>query len=342
MKFGVFGGAVAKRGDATADSQGYKGMLDMALEAEDLGFHSIFLVEHHFSGSGQISASLNLLTYIAALTKNMRLGTAVTVLPWHNPVLIAEQAATLDLLSGGRLDFGVGKGYRDVEFDAFCVPKEEALPRYEESVDLIVKSWVSEERFSHEGRFWNFKDIVVEPPCIQKPHPPLWTAAGTDESITRVAGTGFNLLLDHFGSPQRTKERLDVWRTACKQVDRPFNPMEVALARGMTITTSDAEYEAAVEQRLKRVSSMFKSYGALPGLEKKDGPVQPETYADANLAMEDAAIIGSPEQVAARVRQFRDMGFEYMLILFPDDIETLRIFAREIMPEFQESPAAVR
>src|SRR5204863_3106337 len=102
------------------------------------------------------------------------LGTAVTVLPWHNPVLLAEQAATLDLLSGGRLDFGIGKGYRYNGFAGFCVPIEEAEARFEESIDVIVKAWTASEPFSHRGKYWSFEMIVVEPPTAQKPHPPIW------------------------------------------------------------------------------------------------------------------------------------------------------------------------
>ncbi|HEY5299342.1 MAG TPA: LLM class flavin-dependent oxidoreductase, partial [Acetobacteraceae bacterium] len=114
MRFGLFGGARTKRGIdlGTGDSHSYRGFIDYVVEAERLGFDSVFLVEHHFTGQGQVSASLTLLAYLAARTSRIRLGTAVVVLPWHNPVLIAEQAATLDLLSGGRLDLGVGKGYR--------------------------------------------------------------------------------------------------------------------------------------------------------------------------------------------------------------------------------------
>ena len=104
-----------------------------------------FLVEHHFTGFGQVSATLNLLTWVAAQTTTLRLGTAVMVLPWHNPVLLAEQAATVDLLSGGRLDFGVGKGYRHNEFAGFRIPMEEADARFEELLDIITKSWTSNE-----------------------------------------------------------------------------------------------------------------------------------------------------------------------------------------------------
>src|SRR5216117_906044 len=165
MRFGLFGSAQAKRGGPDVDSGvGFREFVDYNVEAESLGFCSTFLVEHHFTGFGQISATLNLLTFIAARTTTLRLGTAVLVLPWHNPVLLAEQAATLDLLSGGRLDFGVGKGYRYNEFAGFRMSMEEADARFEESLGVLLKAWTSEERFSHHGKYWRFNDIVVEPP----------------------------------------------------------------------------------------------------------------------------------------------------------------------------------
>src|SRR5947209_12085865 len=172
MEFGIFGAARAERGGPDVDSgAGFREFIEQNVEAESLGYISTFVVEHHFTGFGQISATLNLLTWLAARTTTLRVGTAVLVLPWHNPVLLAEQAATLDLLSGGRLDFGIGKGYRHNEFQGFGIPMEDAAARFEESIDIITKSWTSNERFSFRGRFWQFEDIVVEPPTCQKPHP---------------------------------------------------------------------------------------------------------------------------------------------------------------------------
>src|SRR5882672_7963063 len=148
MQFGLFGSAQAKRPEPgtelTDSSQGFRDWVDNNVEAEALGFHSTFVVEHHFTGFGQVSASLNLLTWIGAHTKTLRLGTAVLVLPWHNPVLLAEQASTLDLLSGGRFDFGIGKGYRYNEFSGFCVPMEEAEPRFDEVLEVMIKAWTSD------------------------------------------------------------------------------------------------------------------------------------------------------------------------------------------------------
>src|SRR3954447_23617938 len=175
MRFGLFGSAQARRPtpgtELTDSSQGFREWIENKVEAEGLGLHSPFVVEHHFTGFGQVSASLNLLTWLGARTSTLRLGTAVLVLPWHNPVLLAEQAATLDLLSGGRLDFGVGKGYRYNEFAGFCVAMEEADNRFDEAMEIITKSFVCDEPFSHHGRYWQYDNIVVEPPSATRPHP---------------------------------------------------------------------------------------------------------------------------------------------------------------------------
>src|SRR5262249_23732021 len=229
MRFGLFGSATARHEAPDVDSgQGYRQFIEYNIEAEALGYHSTFLVEHHFTGFGQVSASLSLLTWVAAKTSTLRVGTAVLVLPWHNPVLVAEQAATIDLLSGGRLDFGVGKGYRHNEFVGFAIPMEEADARFNESLDVIAKAWTGE-RFSHHGRYWRFEDIMVEPPTAQKPHPPLWMGAGSPDSIRRVAERGYNLLLDQFGSFEVTAERIAIFKSEVEKRGRRFDPRDVAV-----------------------------------------------------------------------------------------------------------------
>src|SRR5499426_1660922 len=213
MRFGIFGSAQAKRGGPDTDSgAGFRDFVELNVEAEALGFVSSFLVEHHFTGFGQVSATLNLLTWVGARTTTLRLGTAVIVLPWHNPVLLAEQAATIDLLSGGRLDFGIGKGYRHNEFAGFATPMEEADARFDESLEVITKAFTANEPFSHHGRFWEYDNIVVEPPTRQRPHPPIWMGAGRPASIKRVAAYGFNLLLDQFAPIATIGERIALFK----------------------------------------------------------------------------------------------------------------------------------
>lgn len=335
MKFGLFGGATAKRGGESADSAGYMRVLDMICEADQLGYHSVFMVEHHFTGIGQISATMSTLCYLAAKTERIRLGTGVAVLPWHNPVLAAEQAATIDLLSGGRFDFGVGKGYRDLEFDGFCIPKEEAQERYEESLNVIMKSFTSDERFSHKGKYWQFEDILVEPPTVQKPHPPIWIAAGSDGSIANVARSGHNVMFDQFAGIGRTKERLDIWKSSLADAGREYDPMQMTVARGLLIARSDEEVEQTLEVRRERNAQFIARFGNLPGQEGEN-KTQPASYSDPIFPDPSGALIGKPDQIIAQLRALQRLGFEYVLLLMPPNVETLRIFAKEIMPEVQD------
>src|ERR1700758_2152993 len=232
MQFGLFGSAAARRGGGEFDSaEGFRDFIDYNVEAEALGFYSTFLVEHHFTGFGQVSASLNLLTWLGARTRHLRLGTAVLVLPWHNPVLLAEQAATLDLLSGGRLDFGIGKGYRHNEFSGFCIPLDEADARFEESLEVVTKAFTSETPFSHRGEYWQFDNIVVEQPTAQKPHPPFWMGAGSANSVREVARRGYNMLLGQHSLAEEILEQVAQFRSEVEERGRPFDPMQVGVAR---------------------------------------------------------------------------------------------------------------
>src|SRR6201993_2594317 len=250
MKFGLFGSAQARRaGPDTDSSQGFRHFIDNNVEAEALGYYSTFLVEHHFTGFGQVSASLNLLTWLGARTRNLRLGTPVLVLPRHNPVLLAEQAATLDLLSGGRLDFGVGKGYRYNEFAGFCLPMGEAESRFEESLEVITKAFTSEVPFSHHGKYWQFENIVVEPPTAQKPHPPFWMGAGSANSVREVAERGYNMLLGQHSLAEEILEQVAQFRREVEALGRPFDPMQVGVARAVYIADNAADKAAAIERR---------------------------------------------------------------------------------------------
>ena len=320
MRFGLFGGARTKRSIGLEDSQGYESFIEYVVEADRLGFAQLFMVEHHFTGQGQVSASMTVLAYLAARTRNIRLGTAVVVLPWHNPVLIAEQVATLDLLTGGRVDFGVGKGYRKSEFDGFCIPMAEATERFDEAMEIIRKAWTTEGRFSHHGKRWHYDNIVVEPEPLQRPHPPLWLAAGSHDSIRRAAREGYNLLLDQLAQVNQIIERIAIFREECARIGRAYDPLMVATARPLQMIHHESERAAAYETR-KRVLSVI-------------GDLARDKLAD-RVEDDTAPLLGTPDEVIAKLKELEAGGATNILLVDPNaSVANLRAFAREVMPAF--------
>src|SRR5216684_6920211 len=316
MQFGLFGSATARRPSASDavdfdSSEGVRDWIDYNVEAEGIGFRSTFVVEHHFTGYGQVSATINLLTWLGARTRHLRLGTAVIVLPWRNPVLLAEQAATLDLLSGGRLDFGIGKGYRYNEFAGFCVTMEEANARFDECLSVIVKAWTSNEKFSHHGHYWQFDEIVVEPPTAQQPHPPIWMGAGGERSIRQVAQKGYNLLLGQYASPQDVGRSIAVFKDAVEADGRHFDPMQIGVTRAFFVADNQVEKDAAMERRLQNRMRQLK-LATRPDGTVHGGPDR--ATGDPRAVNEASAMYGNPDEIARRLEALRDAGVGYVLI----------------------------
>jgi alkanesulfonate monooxygenase SsuD/methylene tetrahydromethanopterin reductase-like flavin-dependent oxidoreductase (luciferase family) len=309
MQFGLFSSAQANSHDLGPQTgQGFRDYLEYNIEAEALGYQSSFSVEHHFTGWNQVSATLMLLMALAMRTKTLRLGTAVIVLPWHNPVLLAEQAATLDLLSGGRFDFGIGKGYRYSEFKGFQIAQEESEARFDEAVDVMTQAWTNRQRFSHRGRFWHFEDIVVEPPPSQQPHPPLWVAAASERSIQRAAARGLN-----------------------------FDPIQVAVARQLYVAKDEADKQAA----LVRQAAYTKRTVDVSRAPQHKGGSHVLAYADKAGGTEENALYGTSDEICTMLGALQGQGVAYVLLTIAGGAEQLRRFAREIMPVFARSaPAA--
>ena len=338
MRFGLFCSPEANNNEFGAETgQGFRDYLDFNVEAEALGYHSSFSVEHHFTGWNQVSATLTLLTWLAARTTTLRLGTAVMVLPWHNPVILAEQAATLDLLSDGRLDFGVGKGYRYNEFTGFAIPLAEADARFEEALAIITKAWTSQQRFSHHGRFWTFNDILVEPPTSQKPHPPFWMAAGSPSSIRRVAERGYNLLLDQFAAFDVIGERIALFKAERAGRGGAHNPMGIAVARDMHVAKNQAAKDAALE-RNRQFHERILSVSRWPD---RAGGSHILAYGHAPAEAEANSLVGTPDEIMGKLDALRRAGVEYVIMSCGGSRESLRRFAHEIMPAFSDEPAAV-
>jgi alkanesulfonate monooxygenase SsuD/methylene tetrahydromethanopterin reductase-like flavin-dependent oxidoreductase (luciferase family) len=339
MRFGLFGSAQANGKDLGPETgQGFRDWLDDNVEAEALGYASTFLVEHHFTGWNQVSATLMLLTALAMRTSTLRLGTGVIVLPWHNPVLLAEQAATLDLISGGRFDFGIGKGYRHSEFHGFQVAPEEAQARFDEAIALMIRAWTTRERFSHDGRFWRFADIVVEPPPAQKPHPPLWVAAGSEASIRRAAARGFNLILDQYASAQTLGERIRIYRAERAARGLAFSPGQVAVARQLYVAR-DADDTRAALARQAAYTQRTVDVSRSPDARTQRGS-HVLAYADKAGGTEENALYGTPDEIAAGLEALRAAGVEYVLLTIAGGRAQLARFARDIMPAFAGATAA--
>lgn len=329
MKFGLFGGALRTHGRPYVDV--YREYADYLVAAEQLGFESVFLVEHHFTGLGDIGASLTVLSHVAGRTSSIRLGTAVTVLPWHMPLLLAEQTATIDVLSGGRLDFGIGRGYRLNEFHGFCVDAAEATHRFDECIQIVQKAWTTRERFSFDGEFWKFRDVIVEPSPLQQPQPPVWVAAGSEASIKKAAVQGHNLLLDQYTDVAGTGKKVQWFRDGCEQAGRTFEPQSIALTRGlMILESSDAqERNDAIERRRSGIRQMAES-AMVPGTA---APQDHLFFNDDPAGIETSSVIGTPDECAQRLSELAAVGVEYVLFSdFAGDIRTLETFAKEVAP----------
>lgn len=173
----------------------YRRMFEQMEEMERLGYDYIWVTEHHFSEyGGTISHPPTFLSAIARTTRRIRLGVAISVLPLHNPLEVAESYAMVDVVSNGRLEFGVGKGSEPIEYKQLGVLQKEATQRMKEGTEIIRRAW-SDEPVSFRGEFFNYDNLRVLPKPVQRPHPPIWVGAARSEDSFHWAGeNGFNLM----------------------------------------------------------------------------------------------------------------------------------------------------
>lgn len=211
MKFGMlhlFESPAGRGEQQMVDEQ-----LSLMEAAEDYGFDSVWPAEHHFTEYGICGSPVVNLAAIARTTKRIRLGTGVVVLPFNHPVRVAEDFAMLDRISGGRVDLGVGRGYQPVEFAGFGIDQSQSRAIFDESIEIIRRCW-TEERVDFEGKYYRFENLEVRPRPLQKPHPPIWMAALSEESFEKAGRLGFNLLLSPVfgGSLKDARDRITRYR----------------------------------------------------------------------------------------------------------------------------------
>ncbi len=341
------------------DHELYRDELKLIDLAEPLGFDSIWSLEHHFTGYNMVPNPTQMLSYFAGRTKRVDLGTAVIVMPWHNPVRVAEDIAMLDVMSGGRTIFGFGRGTATVEFERLDSPQDESRERFAESATIIRKA-LTEEVFSHDGKFWKVPPTSIRPRPISHPEERFYASTVSPESAELMARLGFGMMI----IAQST------WENAAKDYHRYC---DVARANGypirppfalMTIILSEDAAEAAAlgdEYIGKGFEHVNMHYGLADGhLAKIKGYEfwgkmakaytklsTPEDKAKAVEFFKNLQMVGTPAQVLEKFRhvfsltgvghiaaQFLPAAMSYHL-----GERSVRLMAEKVLPVLHKDPA---
>ncbi len=311
--------------------------LDTARRAEELGFESAWIAEHHYvEGGGQLPLPLMFAVKLAGATERMRLGTAVKVLSLDHPMRTLEETALADVLTGGRIELGVGSGTAAHEFRVLGLPHEEKSARFREALDIILKAWSNGQRFSYSGRYFQVPETIVTPRPLQRPHPPIWVAAGSPESVAMAAQNNLPLMQSTNTWP------LAETRKFCEQ----YRGHMQRLGRGQPILLNRLVYVAPTDEQARRDAER----GAMARLERTFEVLYPERKQSLRGAITfetmqgDMFTLGSPETCIENIRMLRDeVGIDYLICKFnmagvsPErSLRSMELFSREVMPAFKE------
>jgi alkanesulfonate monooxygenase SsuD/methylene tetrahydromethanopterin reductase-like flavin-dependent oxidoreductase (luciferase family) len=293
-----------------------------ALYADELGMHSAWIGEHHFNSLGVLSCPDLVLSYIAARTHKIRLAPAVTVLPLHHPIRVAEQWATLDLLSNGRVDFAVGRGYDRREYLPFRVSFDDNQGIFEEGLELVRALWAADERISHHGKYFTFEDVRITPKPVQKPIP-TYVGSFSKPSIELAARLGCGLIVAPFAaaiSYGGLKQVADLYHEACARHGRTPG----RLMCSYFIHFADSK-EQESEQRVRQIRYYREcAIPALPGDPKTTPPtyryfvdmvdrlskVKPEDLT------ENSVLLGTASRIAETLKRVEAAGFDEVILYF--------------------------
>lgn len=337
MEIGLFHGIQWPEG--TAQPERYRQGLRQAVAAEELSFDSVWLTEHHFSRHGIVSDSLAVLAHLAASTERIRLGTAVSVLPLHNPLRLAETAATVDVLSGGRLDLGIGRGYQAGEFTGFGVDIADKHTRFDEALEVLRAAWSADAPFTHDGRWFHYEDAYPQPRPLQRPHPPFWVATDSPEGLASCVERGFGVLLPQGTSLSRAAGSMDRYHAALDAAGQSAASARVHLARATYVAATD-------EQAWQDAEGPYQEFLGLADRLRRGGPgaaASGRSPFDLDADLRQSALFGSPETVLEGLRAIRKLGIERVMIYvhlgaLPHEkiLASLELFAREVLPAARE------
>ena len=345
MKFALF--SHLPWPENTAPRQVVDNITEEFCVGEQLGFHSGWLAEHHFSRYGIGSASLLLLSNIAARTTALRLGTAVIISPLHHPVKLAEDTATLDLLSGGRLDCGFGRGSAGYEYHGYSVDAAASQGRFQESIHIIKGLWTTP-NFSYIGQHYQVEQANLVPPPVQRPHPPIYIAATRSrETQDFAAASGHSGII---GVVLDTADGLALCRALTEGAANAGKPMDLAAipffryfyvaeteAQARQDTEAALNWTLDVNQWRRTYQQGSEVYDSLADF-RQTRQERPPSY---EYLFQNRAIIGNPDQCAAKIQALQDSGIGYLGCNFsfggmpqPKVLKSMQLFAREIMPQF--------
>lgn len=312
-------------------------VIEQVVLADELGFESAFISEHHLVDNGYFPSVMPFCAALATRTSRIKLGTAVVLLPLHHPLNVAEDAAVVDNISQGRFILGLGIGYRQEEFDAFGVPLRQRGVRFEEGVPL-VRRLLSEENVTHEGRFWNLKDVTMTPRPVQQPSPPVWIAAKAEIPVRRAA----RLADEWFGDPVTPfsvlKQRMAAYRDELKKVGRRFEDLKNPLFKeGFVGDTTEQAWEDSKDGVLYN----YKEYLNWGHLQDDEGR-EVWDFDEAMETLRRRFIIGSPEDVVRECERYaQEIGTRHLIfrMQFPGIphekvMRSIRLLGEEVMPHF--------
>jgi alkanesulfonate monooxygenase SsuD/methylene tetrahydromethanopterin reductase-like flavin-dependent oxidoreductase (luciferase family) len=321
------------------EAQAFDEALAQVTAAEALGFDSVWLAEIHFQkGRSVLSSPLVIATAIAARTQRIRIGIAVQILPLAHPLHLAEDVATVDQLSKGRLDFGVGRSGLPEHYEGFNVPHAESRERFNETLEILVKAW-TEDRFTHEGKFFQYRNVCVIPKPFQKPHPPLRVAATTQETYSIVGRMGMPIFIAvRTTSISDLKRFISGYHEGWREAGHPGRG-EVSLIVPVYLTEDGPrareEAEASTLHFFRSIADALSRGGTRREEAARLGRM---TYPE---ILEELVVYGSPDAVTERLLELREsLGYSSLSVWMnvggriPHErvLGSMRLFAERVIP----------
>jgi alkanesulfonate monooxygenase SsuD/methylene tetrahydromethanopterin reductase-like flavin-dependent oxidoreductase (luciferase family) len=264
----------------------------------------------------------------AARTKRLRIGTAVSLAALYHPLRLAEEVALLDMLSGGRVNWGAGRGFAHFEFKHFGVPAEESGDRFREAVDIVLKAW-TEERFSYKGKFFSFDDVEVLPKPLQAPHPPTWMAATSEGAIDWAASQGFSILMDPHSSTTEIGAKRRRYSEKLAEAGFSEAGRDIPMARLLALAPTKDEAQAIARRGAQWLVDSYvgPQHGHRRSVERTfDGKDPAQHYIDSVI------LHGTPDSVVEQIARLKEeVGLNYLMCA-PLSRDTFRLLADEVLP----------